>query len=328
MKNRILIVTGLVCSISGLSHPAMAAPSARANFVPASSAELSDILEHNKIADKRIDDSLELSKSGDALAQEAVLLANQGLRKPIAAALPTIDWQATREISDSSTLAKSGDAAAVAGVWDQAKQCYLQALEKWKENGDANYGMAQCCHAAGDSAGELRYYRAFTYRGEPSESSFLTCDTTRLLIYAQALDKGGQTAEATTIYNHTASLLKYMDDKPSSVYLLPLFGTEPGQVAYTSARLQALVHVGLGVDSLYTQELKRSERLAHLREAVRLYPDSPVVYAYLEYQLRMTGDSAGAKAALNRANSLGLARVSALLDAQTAEMQAQKAPGR
>lgn len=246
----------------------------------------------------------------------------------VLADLPDIDAVAVKQTSDSLSWSKQGDDYAHHLGWIQAQQCYLQALEKWKENGDANYGMAQCCHAAGDSAGELRYYRAFTYRGEPSESSFLTCDTTRLLIYAQALDKAGQRAEATTIYNHTASLLKYMDDKPSSVYLLPLFGTEPGQVAYTSARLQALAHVGLGVDSLYTQELTRSERLAHLREAVRLYPDSPVVYAYLSRLLEDAGDAAGAKAALNRANGLGLARVSALLDAQTAEMQAQKAPGR
>ena len=74
-----------------------------------------------------------------------------------------------------------------------------------------------------------------------------------------------------------------------------------------------------------TKDLKPAERLAHLKEATRLYPDSPEVYGYLSYQLDKMGDMAGAKAAVTRANGLGYQRVVALLQAQIAQMQAEKA---
>ena len=62
----------------------------------------------------------------------------------------------------------------------------------------------------------------------------------------------------------------------------------------------------------------------HLKEAARLYPDSPVVQSYLGDVLAGAGDTAGAKAARAQANALGISRVTALLDAQTAIMQEQK----
>ncbi len=222
----------------------------------------------------------------------------------------------------------NGEALLKEGKISTAVFAFKDALTYDSSDITAYRGLANCYTKLGDMAKAIDAERNAVYFRGTTPSVIRETDTSNLMLFASLLDKAGQTAEATTIYNYGASLLKYMDDKPSHGYLMPLFGTEPGQVAYTSARLQALVHVGLGIESEDTQELKRSERLAHLREAVRLYPDSPVVYAYLEYQLRMMGDSAGAKVALNQANRLGLARVSALLDAQTAEMQAQKAPSR
>ncbi len=236
--------------------------------------------------------------------------------------------QEHRDFAASNLLTAAGKSAAAKGDWEQAKSLFLQALEKYPSSypGDyeAQWGMVQYYQLVGDSAGELKYYRAFTYQGDPSKGEFRNDDTTTLLTYALLLNKDGQTAEAVTVYNYAATLLKYTDNRPSKGYLLPLFGTEQGQIAYTSSRLQALAQVGLGVHSLYTQELKPAERVVHLKEAARLYPNSPVVQSYLGDVLAGAGDAAGAKAARAQANALGLSRVKALLDAQTAIMQEQK----
>ena len=97
------------------------------------------------------------------------------------------------------------------------------------------------------------------------------------------------------------------------------------QHSHTSNRLQALAHVGMEIQTPETKDLKPTERLAHLKEAARLYPDSPEVYGYLSYQLDKMGGTAGAKAVMNRANGRRYQRVVALLEAQTAEMQVQRA---
>ena len=188
-------------------------------------------------------------------------------------------------------------------------------------------GLASCYLKLGDTQKALEAERSAVYLKGPGDTEPVIVDenTSDLLQFASLLDKMGQAAEATTIYNHAAMSLKYIDDKPNDVYLLPLFGTEQGQIAYTSAHLQALVQVGLGAFSLYTQELKPAERVVHLKEAARLYPDSPVVQSYLGDVLAGAGDAAGAKAARAQANALGISRVRGLLDAQTAVMQEEKA---
>ena len=89
--------------------------------------------------------------------------------------------------------------------------------------------------------------------------------------------------------------------------------------------MQALAYVGMEIQTPDTNDLRPAERLAHLKEAARLYPDSPEVCGYLSYQLDTMGDTAGAKAAMTRANGLGYQRVAALLEAQIAQMQAEKA---
>ncbi len=240
----------------------------------------------------------------------------------VGGALPYINPEGVKQSSDSFTLSKKGDEYAVRLV--NARQHYQKALELWNDSPDALYGMAKCCLNTGDVTQATGYYRKAIYGNGRGQPYYREIDTTKLLTYARLLDKAGQTAEAVTVYNHAVSLLKYTDDKPSSVYLLPLFGTDQGQIAYNSSRLQALAQVGLGVFSQDTQELTPAERVAHLRAAARLYPDSPVVQSYLGDVLANAKDEAGAKAARAKANALGISRVTALLDAQTAIMQEQK----
>lgn len=220
----------------------------------------------------------------------------------------------------------SGQALFAQGDINAAILAFQEALTYEPTDPTAYRGLANCYLTLGDTQKALEAERGAVYAKGPGDTEpvIVNTNTSNLLSFASLLDKTGQTAEAVTIYNHAAMSLKYMGNKPSFAYLLPLFGTEQGQVAYTSSRLQALVQVGLGVDSLYTQELKPAARLVHLREAARLYPDSPVVQSYLGDVLAGANDAAGAKAARARANALGLPRVRGLLDAQTAIMQEQK----
>ncbi len=186
-------------------------------------------------------------------------------------------------------------------------------------------GLSKCYTKLGDTSKALDSERRAVYFNDPAQRVIRESSTSNLMFFASLLDKAGQTAEAITIYNYGATLLKSMDGKPYYGYMMPLFGTEAGQISYASNRLQALTQVGRGIFSLDTQELKPAERLEFFKEAVRLYPDSPVVHAYLGDQLADMGDTAAAKVANTRADGLGLVRVLSLLEAQFAEMRIQKA---
>lgn len=230
------------------------------------------------------------------------------------------------EASEKSYAASlQGESQLKKGDTEGAIASFQTALVYSATNTSALRGLANCYIQTGDSAKAIEAERRAVYFNDPTEQVMRDNDTANLMLFASLLDKAGQTGEAKMVYNHAASLLKYMDGKPSDGYLMPLFGAEPGQIPYTSNRLQALTQVGLGIDSLDTQEVKRTEKIAHLREAIRLYPESPVAYAYLTYQLNLSGDKAGAKAAEAHSYRLGLLKVSGLLDAQTAQMQAEKA---
>ncbi len=244
--------------------------------------------------------------------------------------VPPVSPVGPEEVVESNALCLLGEGQAKKGEWATALVNYRQALNLWPQSKNALYGAAECAAGLGDAVSAASYFRSAVYTNDPTRYGLIPGDgfqennAIRLMQFASLLDKTGQTAEATTIYNRAATLLKYMDDKPSRGYLLPLFGTEQGQISYTSARLQALAQVGLGVDSQDTQELTPAERVVHLKEAARLYPNSPVVQSYLGDVLAGAGDAAGAKAARAQANALGISRVKGLLDAQTAIMQEQK----
>ncbi len=223
-----------------------------------------------------------------------------------------------------------GKALLKAGNPEEAIEAFQQVFADQpayeRRYGPAYQGLSDCYLQLGDIQKALEAERGAIYVKGPGDTGpvIVNTDTSYLLSFASLLDKTGQTVEAIRVYNHAASILKYEDNRPSNVYLLPLLGTEQGQVAYTSSRLQSLAQVGLGVFSLATQELTPAERVGHLKEAMRLYPNSPVVQSYLGDVLAGAGDAAGAKAARAQANALGLSRVRGLLDAQTAIMQEEQ----
>ena len=105
--------------------------------------------------------------------------------------------------------------------------------------------------------------------------------------YALVLAKTNQPAEAAQMYNHAAYLLDYEDadshnGQPTLKVLLPevaMEPTSPEQVPYTPEHLQALADTALSHEEMGLEHGK--EAIAHMQEAVTLYPDSAVTHYYL-----------------------------------------------
>ena len=125
--------------------------------------------------------------------------------------------------------------------------------------------------------------------------------------YAVVLAKTGNPVEAMTFYQEGIRQINYRDGKPSLKVLLPELVEERTlpedvQVRYTPERLQALAETAIAHEELGFGSNK--EAVAHMQEAVKLFPDSPVTHYYLGDALRVK-DPAGAKAAYQKAVALG-----------------------
>ena len=196
---------------------------------------------------------------------------------------PVIFDRIISTMHDSLELSKRGDGFAKQGDWQDAQDSYQQALDLYPTNADALYGMAECSLVAGDTTQEIEYDRKAFYSVSPvhpGEDAFRTNDTVKLMKFALVLNQAGHAAEARTVYNHAAVELNYMDGKPNLPLLLPLLGMGPGQVPYTSRRLQVLAHLGLGVPGIDNQFLSDEEKRGHLEEAIHLQPDLGLAYFY------------------------------------------------
>jgi tetratricopeptide (TPR) repeat protein len=203
------------------------------------------------------------------------------------AAPVTFDPQEIADTNRSLSLIKEGDSSLQHSNWKVAQQEYQEALDLWPRGWDALYGLAKCSIAAGDTAKAIEYYRKAVYSTNPTDKGFGETNTTRLMEFALLLNKAGQTAEALFVYNHAAYALDYEDSenhggKPFLKVLLPevaLEPTSPEQVQYTPERLQALADTALAHEEMGFGSEK--EAMAHMKEAVTLYPTSAVTYYYL-----------------------------------------------
>ncbi len=241
------------------------------------------------------------------------------------ASMPDIDEEETLNQVTSLTLTKKGGDSARHLLWREAGQEYSQALSLWPDNKAALYGLAKCSQATGDKTKAVAYYRKAIYSNTSTDSEFGEGNVGRLMEYAILLASAGQEAEALLVYNHAAYSLDYQDSeshggKPTLVVLLPELTPEPtlpDQVRYTPERLQALAEVAIAHQESGFGSSK--DAIAHMQEAVRLYPNSPVTNYYLgEVQLR-AGSSAVAKAAYQKAAQMGDAQVTAAAKVRLAQ---------
>ena len=212
-----------------------------------------------------------------ALSTLPVARAQTLLDKPATsfASLPVINAEDVRQTFRSLELSKVGDGLAQKGDWKKAQSYYQDALNLWKDNSEANYGMADCYQVLGDRSKEVDAYRAAIYSTNPAVKGFREVHADKLMSFALLLAQTGRTEEAVYVYQHSADGLNYMDGKPHLKVMLPTFGNGEGQVPYTPELLQAMAHVGLAVNSQ-----DDTEKLAHLDAAIRLQPDMPQAYFY------------------------------------------------
>lgn len=211
--------------------------------------------------------------------------------------------EALRETSESDELSTKGNEAAQEHAWQAAVGLYKQSLAVWKDNTEADYGLAHCYAALGDKAKEIEAYRAGVYNGAAKPGNLRGGSTVTLMTYVLRLSQAGQMDEAGYVYNDTAKKMNDYEKVSNLGLLLPVFGSGPGQATYTPARLQAMAYVALGVPSQDNQTLTGKEKLAHLQEAVRLAPDCADPYYHLGAHLERL-DPAQSQAAYAKAAKL------------------------
>lgn len=224
--------------------------------------------------------------------------------------LPAVSAAESVSVAESDNCCQEGEAHAKKGNWLAAIGDYQRALSLCSGSKKALYGAAECVAALGDMVKAINYSRQAIYRDGAITAGFSENDTKKLMHFALLLNKAGQAAEAVSVYNHAAYALDYQDSqynagKPYLKALLPELVAErtlPTQERYTPERLQALAETAIAHEEMAFGSNKAA--LAHLRDAVNLYPDSPVTNYYLgEGLLRI--DDPGAKAAYQKAAQLG-----------------------
>jgi len=217
-----------------------------------------------------------------------------------------------RNLSNSFDLATLRDADAARGDWPKASAHHRQALDLWPNSANALYGLEKCADAAGDTAGAITYYRTVIYPRKPvppeapTDDRYTTNNVVRLMEFVLLLDKGGQKQEALAAYHQAGHLLNYRDadtngGKPYLKVLLPEFDGSPDALPYTSQHLQATAHAAICIEQ---ENFGGDADLWQAKEAVRLYPDSPVTNFYLGEEL-LSAQKKGAKEAFTKAATLG-----------------------
>ena len=207
-----------------------------------------------------------------------------------------------------------------AGDLDGAVDFFQHVLTYMPDDGLAYRRMAESYAADGRMSEASRAFHKFLIEGfGPGTNGGVSDTSDEWAEYAQVLVKTGQPAEAIRCYNHAASLLdyedsQYHDGKPTLKVLLPeLVAEHPlaAQVQYTPERLQALADTALAEEEAGFGSNK--EAMAHMQEAVKLYPATPVTHYYLGEMLLRAGVSNGhaAKAAYAEAAQLGDEQVKA-----------------
>ena len=219
-----------------------------------------------------------------AAADNTVLVATgkTGVDKAAVKAREERDAASAQAVSDGEAFFKAGNAQA-------AISSYKEALRISPDNGLAYRLMAEAYAATGKLDEASQAFHKFLVEGfGPEAGNGGVVDVAdEWAEYALVLVKTNQPAEAVRCYNHAAYLLDYEDSQyhngePTLKVLLPevaMEPTSPEQVPYTPEHLQALADTVLSHEEMGFGSLK--EAMAHVKEAVKLCPDSAVTHYYL-----------------------------------------------
>lgn len=203
-----------------------------------------------------------------------------------------------------------GDALIQAGDLNGAVDAFQKILTYKPNDGLVYRRMAEAYAAAGKLPEASRAFHKVLIEGfGPGIGNGVGDTADEWAEYALVLVKIGQPAEAVQCYNHAATLLDFEDSenhggKPFLKVLLPevvMSNARPDQVPYTPECLQALADTALAHEERGLESEKAA--IAHMQEAVKLYPDSAVTHYYLGEALPSRNPEQ--KAAYQKAAELG-----------------------
>ena len=187
----------------------------------------------------------------------------------------------------ASQIVSEGESLLKQGRVNDAIASYKAALDITPDDGLAYQRMGEAYMAAGKWPEANRAFHKFLVEGFGEGNGGVVNTPDEWAEYALVLAKTNQRAEAVQAYNHAAYLLDYEVAGPEkgrskAKVLLPELSAEPTapeQVQYTPERLQALADTALAHEEIGLENGQKA--IAHMKEAVTLYPDSAAVHYYL-----------------------------------------------
>jgi tetratricopeptide (TPR) repeat protein len=214
----------------------------------------------------------------------------------------TIDPQQALSEEECNDAILQGDIFLKAGKTEAALHSFELAIDYLPNDPLALQKIAETYAATGRVAESAKtYHRLF----HDAKWQSVGANPTVYLGYAVILAKTGNPAEAMKFYQEGVRRVNHMDGKQNVKVLLPELVEErllPEQVRYTPERLQALADTAIAHEELGFGSNK--EAIAHMSEAVKLFPESPVTHFYLGEALSRK-DPRAAQAAFQKAAELG-----------------------
>ena len=200
-----------------------------------------------------------------------------------------------------------------AGKPKEAITALQESLGYDRINGLAFQLLAEAYTATGQLDKAVDTYRTVMYNRIAPGVGNNQCNNINVVMdFALVLLRTNNIEEAITWHNHGADLMNPKGNNtqgnPYTKIRFPRFGknADAGEIAYTPQRLQALAYVALAKAEWNMGQ--EPAALGHFREAMRLYPESPVPHFFLGEVLPWRDDS---KAAYARAAQLGDDKVKA-----------------
>lgn len=175
----------------------------------------------------------------------------------------------------------AGNTALNFGHLSDAEDQFLKAYKIWPENGETVLALAHLYQRTGKTNEAAKFWHELVYPqnwGSSVSSDPLVRGEYILLITEHADKSGAAWREAAALYNRT---LQQSGDRVDRSRLF-----DPNRPEY--AKLRAQVHAILGTGD-YAHGPAGTDKLTHLREAVRTLPNDPTVQLNLGFALEKAG---------------------------------------
>ena len=199
------------------------------------------------------------------------------------------------QAQEAASAAEAGQHALASGKLDAAEAEFRQSLDLDATNPNALAGLAQTLEREGKDEQAIRVYRYLLYPKQGWGTS-MEGDSILRMHFALLLVKGGQWAEAVSVYENTIGGVSL---GPSFPALDVHFSSAVSQPAL----LQGMAHLVMGIT--YSNRLEHPQALTEYGAARDAQPNLALADYYYGRGLLRLGRRVEAKAAFKEASSLG-----------------------